>query len=323
MPIGFSVDRVDRVDEGDKVTINEKPRLCGGTFFALLLDAKVEAMSQREHRKGHRDKRIIPNLMSKLLWVMTGNEVNLADKALETFGSNVNKYRLCKIDGGAHVPLKRTDAEVKAFDRLIREDYSAVLHRMDEFLQDTLDFREDLQKPDNLVKALMDTVSQDRNCDNKEFFVLEDGDSIPGVEVIAMKEICLPAFILGMWHAALMIPEKNSEGLATINEWCPSTGGGHRSYSGSMGENWPVKIEIKGLNTTVIPKLTAEEVEEDTEHINGETIEDTEEAEPGIPYVNQFLAKPKANVHYGSGDIYSDIQTLTINKNYYGDKNDK
>ena len=61
----------------------------------------------------------------------------------------------------------RTDAEVKAFDRLIREDYSAVLHRMDEFLQDTLDFREDLQKPDNLVKALMDTISQDRNCDNK------------------------------------------------------------------------------------------------------------------------------------------------------------
>lgn len=317
------MDRVDKVDLGEKVKENEKPRLCGGTFFALLLEAKVEEMSQREHRKGHRDKRVIPNLMSKLLWVMTGNEVNLTDKALETFESNVNKYRLCKIDGGAHVPLKRTDAEVKAFDRLIRDDYATVLCRMDEFLQNILDFREDIRKPENLVKALMDTVFQDRNCDNKDFFVLEDGGSIRGIEVTTMKIVCLPAFILGMWHAALMIPDRNSEGEATINEWCPSTGGGHRVYSGSMGENWPEKIEIKGLNPPVIPKMTGEDVEENPDRVNGETIEDTEKVEPSIPQVNQFLAEPKANVHYGSGDIYSDIQTLTINKNYYGDKNDK
>lgn len=305
------------------MTINEKPRLCGGTFFALLLEAKVEAMSQREHRKGHKDERIIPNLMSRLLWVMTGDEIELKGKALETFGSNVNKYRLCKINGGAHVPLKKTDAEVKAFDRMVRENYSVVLQRMDVFLQDVLDFREELKKPEDFVKALMDTVSQDRSCDDKEFFVLEDGDSIPGCEVVALQEVCLPAFVLGMWHAALMIPDNNRVGEETMNEWCPSVGGGHRDYSGSMGSDWPVEVGVNGLAKKGIPRVEAEEVDKNEEPVTAETVEGAPDVEPEIPQVNQFLAKPKANVHYGSGDIYSDIQTLTINKNYYGGKDGK
>ena len=99
-------------------------------------------------RKGHKDERVIPNLMSRLLWVMNGAEVKLTGKAAETFGSNVNKYRLCKINGGAHVPLKRTDAEVKAFDRMVREEYSTVLERMDQFLRDPAPVVEMLKVPE-------------------------------------------------------------------------------------------------------------------------------------------------------------------------------
>lgn len=303
------------------MTIDEKPRLCGATCFALILDAKVEAMSQREHWKGHKDERVIPNLMSRLLWVMNGELTDLKGKALETFGSNVNKYRLCKIDGGAHVRLKKTDAEVIAFDNMIRTDYQTVLRRMDEFLQETLDFREEVGKPERLVKALMDTVSQDRHCDNKEFFVLENGDSISGVEVPNLQKVCLPAFVLGMWHAALMIPDKNKDGIATINEWCPSTGGGHRDYSGNLGNDW-TDVEVYGLSKPEFLDLTNEEKAFSDEEADGVEPENAEYRQPGGPQLNQFLAKPKANVHYGSGDIYSDIGTLNITKNYYGGKDD-
>lgn len=316
------MDRVDKVDEEKKVTTNDNPILCGGTFFALLLDAKVEAMSQREHWKGHKDERIIPNLMSRLLWVMNGAEVKLSGKALETFGSNVNKYRLCKINGGAHVPLKRTDAEVKAFDRMVRDDYKTVLYRMDQFLQDVLDFREEVGKPKGFVKALMDTVSQDRNCDNKEFFILEDGDSIPGCEIAALRSVCLPAFVLGMWHAALMIPEHNKDGESVINVWCPSTGGGHRDYTGTMGDDWPVEIKINGLKKSIESETETEDSDPVESVSDYKTEDESEYRHPGGQQLNQFLAKPKANVHYGSGDIYSDIETLNITKNYFGGKND-
>lgn len=304
------------------VTISEKPRLCGATFFALLLDAKVEAMSQREHWKGHKDERVIPNLMSRLLWVMNGEIPNLKGKALETFGSNVNKYRLCKIDGGAHVRLKKTDAEVLAFDSMVRNEYQTVLRRMDEFLQDVLDFREEVGKPESFVKALMDTVSQDSYCDDKEFFVLENGDAIPGCEVLALQKVCLPAFVLGMWHAALMIPDRNKDGEATIDEWCPSTGGGHRDYNGSMGKNWPVDVEVYELSGSELPEIEADNIGSKEEAAYETGAEDTEYRKPCGPQLNQFLAKPKANVHYGSGDIYSDIGTLNITKNYYGGKDD-
>ena len=308
--------------ERKSVTINEKPRLCGATCFALILDAKVEAMNQREHWKGHKDKRVIPNLMSRLLWVMNGETPDLKGKALETFGSNVNKYRLCKIEGGAHVRLKKTDSEVQAFDNMVRNDYQTVLKRMDAFLWDVLDFREEVGKPESLVKALMDTVSQDRHCDNKEFFVLENGDSIPGCEVSALTEVCLPAFVLGMWHAALMIPDRKKDGEATINEWCPSTGGGHRDYSGSVGKVWPVEVKVNGMTVTELSSTETEEVDQPDDEPQKDETEDTEYRQPGGPQLNQFLAKPKANVHYGSGDIYSDIGTLNITKNYYGGKDE-
>ncbi len=223
----------------------DNPRLCGGTFFALLLEAKIEAMSQREHWQGHKDERIIPNLMSKLLWVMSGSEPKLTGKALETFGSNVNKYRLCKIASGAHVPLKKTGQEVRAFDKLVKENYRTVLGRMDEFIAEYLDLREEVEKDKNLVKALLDTVSKDESCKEASFYVNEGGSPVTRDELIAMKNICFPAFVLGMWHYALTGPNSNEDGKDTIDTWCPSTGGGHREYTGTMGQDWP-EISLHG-----------------------------------------------------------------------------
>ena len=256
----------------------DNPRLCGGTFFALLLEAKIEAMSQREHWQGHKDERIIPNLMSKLLWVMSGSEQKLAGKALETFGSNVNKYRLCKIASGAHVPLKKNGQEVRAFDKMVRENYETVLKRMDMFIEEFLDLREEVEKDKNLVKALLETVSKDETCTDASFYVNEDGSSVTRDDLIAMKNICFPAFVLGMWHYALMGPDSNTEGKDTIDAWCPSTGGGHREYTGTMGQDWP-EISLHGCGTATYEDESSDEPILEDKRSEDENVDTASQAE--------------------------------------------
>ena len=41
--------------ERKTVTTDEKPRLCGGTFFVLVLQALKQRVKSRQHYKGERD----------------------------------------------------------------------------------------------------------------------------------------------------------------------------------------------------------------------------------------------------------------------------
>ena len=82
-----------------------------------------------------------------------------------------------------------------------------------------------------------------------------------------------------------------------------------------MGKNWPVDVKINGLTVAELPSVEAEEVDQPNDEPQKDESSDTKYRQPGGSQLNQFLAKPKANVHYGSGDIYSDIGTLNITKN--------
>lgn len=305
---------------------NEYPRLCGATVFSLILHAREEAMKQREHLKGHADARVIPNTMLELLWVMTGDRLNLDGRATETFGTNVNRYRFGKIAGGAHVHLEKNSDTVKAFDREVKENYAELLHRMDEMIDKFLEVGTGKEKDKNLVKAFLDLIDQDRQIKSDDlFYVMPDGSSLIKTEVLQLRHICFPSFVLGVWHYALAYPENNREAEATMEILCPKGKRNQRLYRGSLGCQWTNEIHLHGLEeTSQMPdgeELMPEEGAKVTDDEDMRTFGQEECVIPHInPGMNQFIAHPKTNVHYGSGDIFSDIDTLTITKNYYGGK---
>ena len=68
----------------------------------------------------------------------------------------------------------------------------------------------------------------------------------------------LPAFLLGVWHYAVVNRKNNKVGQITYDEWCPSTGGGPRDYTAHMGEGI-----LDGLHVNVPESAEQDDTDDD------------------------------------------------------------
>ena len=296
------------------MTHNEYPRLCGGTFFTLILQDLKQRVGAREHYKGESDGLSDPDVLIGQIEVINSDYAR-PHKSIKT---KVNDFKSCGLSKGEYLPFGKT-AEIEEFDKKVRTDYASVLADMAAFVENFLEVGTAPKKDYRLVKALMDLIKQDDSIgksNDDEFFVTPDGQASTRCQLIQMDKGNLPSFLLGVWHFCCVHRKNNKVGENTYNLWCPANGGGPREYQADMGKDW--EMEISFYDVENIGK--EQDADERAEVIDHPKPEDNTYRIPGEPQLGQFLANPKTNVHYGTGDIYSDIETLTINKNYYGGK---
>lgn len=298
------------------------PRLCGGIFFTLVLQDIQQRMSAREHYKGESDGLTDPDVLIGLIEVINP-DYQRPNKSIRT---KVNDYKSCKQSKGEYLPFGKT-AEVTEFDKRVKSDYASELMAMTKFVQDFLEIGSSGKREYKLITALLDLISQDESIkDADEMYVSPDGKALPKSEIVKMKDVHLPAFLLGIWHFCNTQRKNNRVGEATYNIWCPENGGGPREYEGHMGEDWSVEIKLIGLNKDKKYKVpdVPDDIDAEEVDIEAESVEETSQQwRPGSDKLNQFLANPRANVHYGSGDIITDNDNMTIIKNYYGGRQDE
>lgn len=306
-----------KVNEGKSLTNSEYPRLCGGTFFTLVLEDIKQRFGVREHYKGESDGLTDPDVLIGLIKVIQPDY----QRPNKKMGTKVNDFKSCNLSKGEYLPFGNT-AEIEEFDNRVRTDYQTVLAAMSEFVDSFLETGASGKRDYKLVKALMDLIRQDdsigkENLAEDEFFVEPNGLSYTRKQLIQMDKVNLSAFLLGVWHFCCVHRKNNRVGRLTYDTWCPANGGGPREYEGDMGKNWPTDITFYDVS-----RQNTNTMEGETEVVEEPDQDDNTYRNPGGPKLGQFLANPKANVHYGSGDIYSDIETLNITKNYYGGKGD-
>lgn len=221
------------------MTTDGKPRLCGGTFFVLLLQALKNRKSAREHYKGDRDGLSDPEVLIGLIKVINPD---YEPPRLERIKTKTNDFKACKLSKGEYLPFGNTP-EIEVFDERVRTDYRSALMSMTDFVNEFLDLGESVQKDIRLVKALIELVQLDGSIAPEEgFFISEDGKQIKKAALGGLKMVCYPAFLLGIWHYVVVNRKDNSVGKATYDEWCPENGGGPRSYSGRMGKDITAEI---------------------------------------------------------------------------------
>jgi len=230
------------------VTTDGNPKLCGGTFFVLLLQALKNRKGAREHYKGDRDGLSDPEVLIGLIKVINPD---YEPPRLERIKTKTNDFKACKLSKGEYLPFGNTP-EIEVFDERVRTDYRSALMSMTDFVNEFLDLGESVQKDIRLVKALIELVQLDGSIAPEEgFFISEDGEQIKKAALGGLKRVCYPAFLLGIWHYVVVNRKDNSVGRATYDEWCPENGGGPRSYSGRMGKDITAEIrpympEFKG-----------------------------------------------------------------------------
>lgn len=248
------------------MTNSNYPRLCGGTFFILVLQALRQRMKAREHYKGESDGLKDPNVLIGLIRVINPDYKEPAGDALK---GKTNDFKSCKISTGEYLPFGNT-VEVEDFNNRVQNSYQDALGAMALFVDKFLEIGTVVKKDERLVKALIDLIQQDASINpTEEFYILEDGGKIKKAALGDLTDICLPAFLLGVWHYVVVNRKDNKVGKDTYNLWCPPAGGGPRNYTGNMGKGLAQKISVYTNVTTSEKTIVGEKPEDDTEEETG------------------------------------------------------
>ncbi|MBR1630072.1 MAG: hypothetical protein IJ679_12550 [Lachnospiraceae bacterium] len=266
----------------------EYPRLCGGTFMTLVIQALLQRKKAREHYKGESDKLNDPDVLVGLIKVINPDYEDPGKAVLKT---KANDYKSCKLSTGQYLPFGDKLA-IEVFDRRVRTDYLAARNDMCIFVDSFIETGTKLQKDVRLVKALIDLIEQDKSIDDGvEFMVGENGDAVRKDQLRNLKRICLPSFLLGIWHFIVINRKNNKVGQLTYDTWCPENGGGTREYEGTMGDDISIEFEIYTLepeDETEDTEQEAEVVEDQPERNNQDNQNDHRETSGTGPNLQQI-----------------------------------
>lgn len=274
------------------MTNTDIPRLCGGTVFTLILEARQQRYGVREHFAGDSDGLSEMDTLIGLAQVMVPDLKRPAKTREDVVQGNTTEFKICKTAGGkGYYPFSNRQAK-KAFDDRVKGNYAEALKAMCDFVNNFIWVRGSGKKDENLVKALLDLIEQDGSIgDRQVFYITPDGKPVAKQKInqIDGNEICLQSFLLGVWHFAIMRQEGNTIGKATINDWCPSKGGAPREYEGHMGEGLSRSFRLAYMDETNIPDST-----DKAEYIDAVVVEEAEttESDPQPQVVNQSVNNP-------------------------------
>lgn len=310
-----SVVRVAIYRKRQDMTNTKNYRLCGGTYFTLLLRARKQRMGVREHYKGMSDGMADPILLMALAEIAMPDYRTPEASMLATVKSATSRYKSCQANGGTYFPFS-DGAIIASFDERIKTDYSRCLAAMNSYVADYIDVCGDTKKDEYLVKALVEVIASDATIDtNQPFYVCEDGSALTKAQICAASELCLQSFLLGIWHYIILKVQDNKVGADTYNEWCPARGGAPRDYTAALGENSTraitllySEVQVSADEDDSAPILDAEIVEPMVETAEGTT---TQQVINNNPVFNTF------NFNGPIGAFYNQVDTVVNN---YGDK---
>ena len=229
-----------------------------------------------------------PDVLVGLITVINPDYEDPGKAVLKT---KANDYKSCKLSKGQYLPFGDKLA-IEVFDQRVRDSYLAARNDMCIFVDSFIETGTKLQKDVRLVKALIDLVEQDESIDDSvEFLIGENGDAVRKDQLRNLKRVCLPSFLLGIWHFIVINRKNNKVGQFTYDTWCPENGGGTREYEGAMGENLSIELEVYTLeleDETEDTEQKAEVVEDQPERNNQDNQNDHQETSGTGPNLQQI-----------------------------------
>lgn len=207
---------------------NNYYRLCGGVFLKLVLEMKDPQKNTLKNSDVYND----------LVSFFLKNGSNLKNSHLEV---RVSSYLNCQSNLSKDFGIGSAETRDR-FDTDIRNHYHSQLKKMNDFVNKCIS--DDDVTLERSVKELIALIQQDNNIQpEQEFYINPDGSTTKKEQLDALNSVCLPAFLLGVWHYILMRQKNNEEGKDTADELYPSDGNKIRTYIGHLRDS--IRREIK------------------------------------------------------------------------------
>ena len=297
------------------MAIIEKQRLCGGTFFTLLLQARKPRKGIRQRYMSAKDGLSEPEMLIALAKIVQPDFSAPLDSMEATIKGNAFDYKSCKNAGGTYFPFSDS-AAIQAFDTRVRNDYRSALISMSNLIDAFIDVGGSIKKDERLVRALIELVCLDDSIDHERaFYINESGAPSKKSDFFTMSALSLQPFLLGVFHFAVCRTEGNTIGQETFDAWCPSQGGGQRIYTATLGENLsrPLHLSYCGLTAPV------DEAEITDANFNEGAAEPNEQAaSENVPpsgtqqIVNDHPAFFNINVTGNHNSFFNQVDTVII-----------
>ena len=285
-------------------------KLCGGTFFTLLSSARKPLLTKEQNYNGQASGLTEPEMLLDLARVVVPELRKPMDSELRTLRDNTRKFKAC-INWGGGTFCFGDSAVNTSFDEKVKKQYSEVLTAMSAFVEKYLDVRTSTKKDEYLIKALVEVISNDNGIDHDQpFLVCEGGSALTRDEISRVTDVCVPSFLLGIWHFVLTGIDNNKIGAATYNAWCPPKSRAERVYTAAIGERSSRSVSLRYCDIPsddVAPDEDGADIVEDVEE---EILEPAVEPPKGSAYtpVKQVVMN-----NYGNGTQIDTVEgNLTI-----------
>jgi hypothetical protein len=300
-----------------------KQRICGGTFFTLLLQARKQRMGVRDHYLGETDGLSDPQALIALIKVAVPDYSVPTASMMATFKGNTSRYKSCQNNGGTYMPFNDT-VTMRSFDRRILSDYSSALLDMAHFVDTFLDVGTSAKKDEWLVKALLELLSKDDSIDGEQsIYAREDGTAMSKSDILSANSICFQSFLLGIWHFVLINRTDNRVGRETNHSWCQVKSGSESALS-SFGETITKLICISYFKPE---SQTAEHdiADEDNYGCDDEPEASAKSADTATPEITQPVENNCAtffnfNVTGNNNSFFNQVDTVIINNGGHKDE---
>ena len=287
---------------------NDYPKLCGGTFFTLLLRARKQRTSKRKNAIGETDGLSQPGLLVELVKIIKPSFSPPNKDA--TLKKNAVGYRRCEDNGGTYFAAVFESNDVNLFDERVKNEYNRVLSDMSVLVARFIG--ED--KAEQLVKAILETIETDKNIASGQLFYINN-KTLTKSELQDIDNVCLPSFVLGIWHYIVMNVKNNAVGGATFEAWHVKKGEANSEwvFNSTIGSGIKRKITVLPFSDITHDSTFDEQngfadehtTDEDEPYIYGQT------AEPASEIKNQILINGDFN---NAKNIFTgDIENLVIN----------
>lgn len=278
------------------------PHLCGGTFFALVLQAKKVIGNARDKLSGGNKILSATDVFAGLTKVLTGDTISTKGGTLTKCAS---MYKTCQAISGGYVPFKNT-ATASAYDSSVKAKNPAIYERMTEFINIYLN----QDKCEWLVRALVDTIQHDACIPETTLFSIDYDRTIAKSGLDKIKGVVLQAFLISVLHYVVMNAPDSESGRPTFETWfSQSSKKAEWKYCGTVGDSiHPMKVVI----TSNRPDL-------DNNKLIDRYTNDESESMDGIPIVVNEVAPDlsamlKSKIYMVEDDLFEDDDNETEEK---------
>lgn len=270
-------------------------KLCGGTLFALLTNAKLKRKRSTFDKKGFSEEELMHDLV-KIYYP----GVPFGD----SFKKDTNKFKKCIISDCSSFNFTNQEL-INSFDTEIKNNYSLKLEQMKALLNHFFDLKNEpvLNK---LVRSILELIEKDDTISkNDKFYILPNGKAISKVAMLLSDSFDLSSFILGIFHYVIVNKIDNTLGLETYESWYSSPGNNRQySFTSNIGDTYKtinLNIDVAAVKTT-IDEIEVEPEQETSDDILYETNSDKSTND------NQTI-----NVNYQFGhNNFNNIGSLTF-----------